>query len=101
MEIAHLITGILLIGMGFLVKPFPKLIAGYNTMSEEEKQNVDIVGLSTYVKRSLVIMGLSVIVGYHLLQWLEFNQISNYMILIVSFVGSVIMLIGAQRFDKN
>ena len=37
-----LMLWLFLIGSGFLVKRFPNLIAGYNTMSIERKKNVDI-----------------------------------------------------------
>ncbi len=46
METTVLITAFILIGLGVLVKRFPILIAGYNTMSKEEKMNVDVKGLS-------------------------------------------------------
>lgn len=52
-----LITAFILIGLGVLVKRFPILIAGYNTMSKEEKMNVDVKGLSAFMCYSLVGMG--------------------------------------------
>ena len=54
-----LITAFILIGLGVLVKRFPILIAGYNTMSKEEKMNVDVKGLSAFMCYSLVGMGCS------------------------------------------
>ena len=62
MDILNIIVGLFMIGIGFLVKSSPSLIAGYNTMSEEKKKNVDIVGLSTYMRNSFIIIGLSIIV---------------------------------------
>jgi hypothetical protein len=90
-----------MIGIGFLVKSSPSLIAGYNTMSEEEKKNADIVGLSTYIRNSLIVMGLSIIAGYYLFKWIGFTVIAESMILIVSLIGVLIMVINAQRFDNN
>jgi hypothetical protein len=52
MDIIILITGLFMIGMGFLVKSSPNLIAGYNTMPKDKKKNVDIEGLSTYMRNS-------------------------------------------------
>lgn len=57
METTVLITAFILIGLGVLVKRFPILIAGYNTMSKEEKMNVDVKGLSAFMCYSLVGMG--------------------------------------------
>jgi len=64
MEIINLITGLFMIGMGFLVKSSPNLIAGYNTMPKDKKKNIDIDGLSTYMRNSLIIIGLSIIGKY-------------------------------------
>ena len=51
-----LLGGVLLIVVGLLVKRFPMLIAGYNTMPPAKKKNVDIGGLSSFMRRHLVIM---------------------------------------------
>ncbi len=101
MDILNIIVGLFMIGIGFLVKSTPSLIAGYNTMSEDKKKNVDIVGLSTYMRNSLIIIGLSIIAGYYLFKWIGFAVIAESMILIVTLIGVLIMVINAQRFDKN
>lgn len=90
-----------MIGIGFFVKFSPNLIAGYNTMPKDKKKNVDIEGLSTYVRYSLIIIGLSIIAGYYLFKWIGFTTIANSMILIVTLTGVTIMVINAQRFDHN
>ena len=101
MDIIILITGLFMIGMGFLVKSSPNLIAGYNTMPKDKKKNVDIEGLSTYMRNSLIIIGLSIIIGYYLFKWIGFTTIANSMILIVTLIGVTIMVINAQRFEHN
>lgn len=101
MDILNIIVGLFMIGIGFLVKSAPSLIAGYNTMSDDKKKNVDIVGLSTYMRKSLIIIGLSIIAGYYLFKWIGFAVIAESMILIVTLIGVFIMIINAQRFDKN
>lgn len=101
MEILNIIVGLFIIVMGFLVKSNPSLIAGYNTMSDDKKKNVDIVGLSTYMRNSLIIIGLSIVAGYYLFKWIGFAVIAESMILIVTLIGVLIMVINAQRFDKN
>ena len=90
-----------MIGIGFLVKSSPSLIAGYNTMPKDKKKNVDIVGLSTYMRNSLIVIGLSIIVGYYLFKWIGFTVIADSMILITTLIGVTIMIINAQRFDHN
>lgn len=101
MDIIILFTGVFMIGIGFLVKSSPNLIAGYNTMPIDKKKNVDIEGLSTYMRNSLIIIGLSIIAGYYLFKWVGLTTIANSMILIVTLTGVTIMVINAQRFDHN
>lgn len=101
MDILILIVGLFLIGIGFLVKSSPDLIAGYNTMPKDKKKNVDIEGLSTYMRNGLIIIGLTVIIGYYLFKWIGFTTIANSMILLVTVIGVTIMAINAQKFDHN
>ena len=101
MEILNIIVGLFVIGIGFLVKSFPDLIAGYNTMSKEQKKNVDIDGLSTFMRNGLIAIGISIIIGYYLFKWIGITLIANSMLLLVTLVGVTILVIKAQRFDHN
>lgn len=101
MEILNIIIGLFVIGIGFLVKSVPDLIAGYNTMSKEQKKNVDIEGLSTFMRNGLIAIGISIIIGYYLFKWIGITLIANSMLLIVILVGVTILVIKAQRFDHN
>jgi hypothetical protein len=88
-------------GIGFLVKSAPDLIAGYNTMSEDKKKNVDIKGLSNYLRNGLIVIGLTTIFGYFLLKWIGFSLLAHSMILVVPITGIAILVIRAQKFDHN
>lgn len=44
MNYSMLFIGLFLVALGFLVRRYPILISGYNTMSAKEKENVDIKG---------------------------------------------------------
>jgi hypothetical protein len=101
MDIIILITGVFMIVIGFLVKSLPNLIAGYNAMPKDKKKNVDIEGLSSYIRNSLIIIGISIIGGYYLFIWIGLTRIANSIILIVILIGVVIVVINAQRFDHN
>lgn len=90
-----------MIGLGFLIKSVPNLIAGYNTMSKEQKKNVDIEGLSTFMRNGLIIIGLAVIVLYYLFKWMGFPVIANLIMPVAITVGVIIMVILAQKFDHN
>lgn len=101
MEIGSLIVGLFIIGIGFLVKSAPILIAGYNTMSKDEKKNVDIEGLSTFMRNGLIAIGLTIIIGYYLFKWIGLTVIANLMMPIAVLVGAIILVIYAQKFDHN
>lgn len=101
MNIPHIVIGLFLIGIGLLVRKFPVLIAGYNTMPKEEKKNVDVNGLSKLMRNGLVAIGLSIMIGYHLFAWLELTLLADLVIMLAIFVGLTIMLIMAQKFDGN
>lgn len=101
MDISNLIVGLLMIGIGFLIKSFPNLIAGYNTMSKDKKKNVDIEGLSTFMRNGLIAIGLTIIIGYYLFKWIGLTTIANLMIPTVTLVGVTFLIIEAQKFDHN
>lgn len=97
----HTLTGALLIVVGLLVKRFPMLIAGYNTLPAAKKKNVDIEGLASFMRRHLVIIGalwalLAVILT---LTGQQDALPVIYMIYVPVYV--VWMLVRAQRFDHN
>ena len=99
-----LLGGVLLIVVGLLVKRFPMLIAGYNSSwwwPPAKKKNVDIGGLSSFMRRHLVIMGAL---------WILFTVVLEltgqtdtlaviYVIYLLPYV--VWMLVRAQRYDHN
>jgi hypothetical protein len=97
----NLIIGLFLIGIGFLVKAFPDLIAGYNTMPKEQKENVDIKGLSSFMRNCFIAMGLTIIVGSYFFNWIGLSTISNSIVLISVLSGVTILLIKSRKFNKN
>lgn len=101
MDILHLVIGLLMVALGFLVKSQPGLIAGYNTLPRDKQKNVDIDGLSSLVRNGLIGIGAAIIVGYYLLKWIGFNMIANLVILIVTLVGVTILALKARKFDHN
>lgn len=101
MEILNFIVGLFIIGIGFLIKSAPNLIAGYNTMSKNKKENVDIEGLSTFLSKGFKIIGVSIIIGYYFFKYIGCTIIANLIILIATLIGVAILFINAQKFDYN
>ena len=101
MDYVSIGIGLLLIGSGFLVKKYPSLIAGYNTMSEEQQKNVDIEGLSTLMRNSLIFMGLLVAVLPYIFTFFGMKSLADSSILIGMFGVLPFLLIRAQKYDHN
>lgn len=97
----HLAVGLLLIGCGLAVHKFKKywLIAGYNTMSKEEREKVDAAGLGRLVGIYLYLNGaVFILAGI-----LEASGVRHGMTaaLIFMAVSTVFVLIKAQKYNKN
>ena len=100
METTILTTAFILIGLGVLVKRFPILIAGYNTMSKEEKRNVDVKGLSTFMCYSLVGLGTAVLLFYYACLGVGHADWASYCYFLpVLYIPYLIL--KANKFDHN
>lgn len=82
-------TGIIIIAIGFFVKAFPNLISGYNMMSQQEKDKIDIKGFSTALRNLLIVWGVIFAVGYNVLIWMGWEYIARYISIV--FVISLIV----------
>ena len=82
--------------LGLLVRKYPKLIAGYNTMSPERQKQVDVKGLTAFMCRAFCVIGLLITLVYYLLLWGVLVSV-----IAVPVVGSVVMVAGAQCYDHG
>lgn len=89
--------------LGLLVRKYPKLIAGYNTMLPERQKWVDVKGLTAFMCRAFCIIGLLVVLVYYLLLWDGIAEMAARLVSIIAVpvVGSVVMVAGAQRYDHG
>jgi hypothetical protein len=101
MGLFNIILGLFFIGLGFLVKAAPNLISGYNTMSKEKKENVDIEGLSSLMRNGLVIIGVAIIVGHFLFTWAGLKAFAGFSILVAVFSILPVLMVKAQKYDHN
>lgn len=102
MLFSSLLIGVILIICGFLVKKYPNLIAGYNTLSKVDKEKVDVENLSSMMKRSLIIIGALIIVMGLIMSFIKVKE--HYGLLITSSIvilGVIIMVISARKFNKK
>ena len=85
-----------------MVKIFPDLIVGYNTLSKEQKQKVDINGLSSMMRTYLVVLGILVIDLELLFKILEMK--SYYTLLVTSILIVIVvifMIVKARKYYKT
>lgn len=103
MEFVFIIICVLFIALAFILTEnnAKYLLAGYNTMSPEERKKVDIKGLITYFKRFFIFLGVSLMIvgltaGYYLSE--------NNTALIFSFyiiIACIYLVISSQKFYKK
>lgn len=94
-------VAILFIVLGILIK-YGKmyfLIAGYNTMKQEEKEKYDIEGIANVFKNVMFGMALLIIVGYLIANWTKNPKISDYAFWTSMIVGIPYLLI-VSNFKK-
>lgn len=94
MNLPYLYIGISIIVIGFLVKIFPYLIAGYNAMTKEQKENTDIKGFSTLMRNSFIVIGVAIILFCSLLSW-------TWSFSLILFGGIIFLLIKAQKYNHT
>ena len=93
-----ILTAIIFIIIGILIK-YGKmyfLIAGYNTMTKEEQEKVDIVGISNVFRNALFGMAFVIILGYFAAQYFENENIE-----IATFVAATVIGIPYLLIESN
>ena len=99
---SSIITAAMLVLIGLLVLKFPKLIAGYNTMTPPEQQKkVDIKRLKTFMCRAFCGMGIAILLVSLLLQPFTSDMIISLVSVLILVPGTIYMIIKAQRYDHN
>ena len=101
MLIFSLLVGGFLVLLGFLVKSNPNLIAGYNTMSDEEKKNVDVEGLSSAMRNYLIFMGVFLVVFYLVFHWIGWEAVAQQAIFVSVLGTTPFLILHAQKFNRN
>ena len=88
-----IVYGLLMIGIGFMVKKYPDTISGYSTLPTQEKEKVDINGLSSMIKTSMIITGCITSSLYLIFNY--FNQsLLCVLALILPFLISALIMIN-------
>jgi len=94
MESTLFLLGIFFIVLGIIIKhgKLYNAIAGYNTLSEEERKKVAIDKLATLVRNSLVTMGVLMIAGDAAATFFEEEKIATLTFFLVIPLGTALLL---------
>jgi len=101
LDFAIITISAFIVGLGFLVKRNPNLIAGYNGLSEQEKRKVDIEGLSTWMRNGFVITGLATPLVYFLVGYFGYQQLADFSMMFTITIGTFVIAISSQRFRNK
>lgn len=95
----QIITSSILIIAGFLITKYPNLIAGYNTMSESEKEKIDIINLSSFLKLILVGLGVVSLLLYLILKQLNIEE--EHILTINAVFIFLVVIVASIYANKN
>tara|TARA_B110000971_G_scaffold89302_1_gene91821 strand:+ start:72 stop:380 length:309 start_codon:yes stop_codon:yes gene_type:complete len=102
MVFGGLLAGLILIVVGFSVKKNPSLLAGYNTLSKEKKEEIDINKLTTITKNTLVTTGVCVILINMLLNAFEIKESTQlYTICALVLFGVIYITVQSNRLKTK
>ena len=101
MLLGFIFTGFMLIIVGLLVKQYPNLLAGYNTLSEDQKKEIDIEKVSTIARNVIVLTGAAVIDASIIMYFIEVSKkIQVNIISVIIVLGLVVLIIWSNRVPK-
>lgn len=101
MLLGFIFTGVILIVVGLLVKQYPNLLAGYNTLSEEQKKEIDIEKVSTIARNVIVLTGAAVIDASIIMYFIEVSKkIQVNIVSMIIILGLVVLIIWSNRVPK-
>ncbi|WP_034039986.1 DUF3784 domain-containing protein [Wocania ichthyoenteri] len=94
--------GLIFIICGLLVKKYPNLIAGYNSMSADEKKKIDIKKFLSLLHNGLIITGALVIIARVVFYFLEVTLLYRLLVgTIIIVFGLLYTLINAKKTKNN
>jgi uncharacterized membrane protein YiaA len=97
-----IITAVILILSGLAVKNNPDLIAGYNTLTKEEKEKIDTEKLTQMTRNYLVFIGISVLILGVVLSLLNLaEKIQLFLIGGVVIFGITFLIIQFNRLTTK
>lgn len=101
MLISNLIIGIFFIILSIIVLVFPNTIAGYNTLTREEKGKIKKKKLARFSFIILFSVGIIIIIGGYIFVWLQVPYL-NYILHPILYVLMIIILFSnSKKFNRQ
>jgi len=97
--VIYSVTGVFLIILGLLVKKYPNLIAGYNSLTPEQKEKVNIKKLSSLVRNSFIGMGLIIIWLDYLMKYIGYPEYTFWIFVFTVILGTGMIVVKAQKYS--
>jgi magnesium-transporting ATPase (P-type) len=93
-----IVTALIFIILGIVIKngKYYNLIAGYNTLSKEEKAKYNIEKIATLFRNVMFFMAAIILIGYIISRYIENEQITFYTIIGVTVIGTTYLLIKSN-----
>ena len=99
-DLINYLVGGTLILCGFLINKYPELIAGYNTMSKEEKENFNIDGYKSMLKKTSIITGIFIIVFTFISSLLSWTTGKIYVAILSALLMFFYLVYKSRDFYK-
>ncbi len=101
MDVSVVIISLLMVGLGAFARRYPNTISGYSTMSGERRENVDIQAVGNLLYRGFACIACAMLVLYFLFRLLGMQVAAFIVFLAVMLLGMVVLMVMAQKYDKN
>jgi phosphatidylglycerophosphate synthase len=96
-------SGVLIILIGLYIQKTKAyhLIAGYNSLSQEEKKNLDIDKYARMFRNVFLLMGFLMIIAYPVLVYLNIEAYVSLLTIIIIILGAVYLNYKGQNYFKR
>lgn len=104
MTVFVIIFSLIMLGVGGLVKRSPELISGYNTMSAEKRQNVDLQAVGNLLFKGFRLIAGLMIAAYFacIAAGLRVQSPLLWLLWLAPlFIITLVLLVLMQKYDKN
>jgi len=98
-----ILLGLLIIFIGWYIQKAKAyhLIAGYNSLSKEERQKLDIDKYAKLFRNVFLLMGFLMIIAYPVLSYLNIEKYLSLTAIFIVILGAVYLNFRSQKFFKK